>query len=107
MNMKLAAMEAHVSAGFGLDCADSQMLLDDRDILEEQFKVACERSEAWKALALATRKEYGVAAGLLGEASAYLGVVVTDDAVNLDARIMAHMDKANIMIPAILEGELS
>lgn len=99
---------------------EREIRMEDNAILAEQFKVACERAEAWKALALAVRDEYGKATSLLGDAAGRLYTFsvyhdagnslpqrVYDEAKALDEKIQATMKAASIPIPAILKEELS
>lgn len=123
--LRHAATMDNVPGGLMEDAADEIRLLtlakDDVAVLEEQFKVACARSEAWKALAMAVRKEYGKATELLGTASAYLFAFGThhkngqgmperayQEALDLDVLIQQTVKTAasTIPIPAILREEL-
>ena len=76
--------------------------------------------DAWKALALAVRREYGEAMKLLGSASAYLYTFGTyhdagkglperayQEAIELDEKIQKYAKNANVPIPEILRAELT
>lgn len=43
--LKRAAMAAHVACGFGLDCADSQLLLDELEKAEVNYRAATARAD--------------------------------------------------------------
>ena len=99
---------------------NQQAMRDITGVLREQFKVACERAEAWKTMALAVRGEFGKATLLLGEASGYLFTVGTyhqqgkglperfyQEAIDLDAKITAQMKAVKVTIPSILKEEVN